>query len=40
MQYRNVREYRPEVNDILIYDAHEGNRFGHVAIISVSPKMR
>lgn len=34
MQYRNVREYRPEVNDILVYDAHEGNRFGHVAIIS------
>lgn len=34
MQYRNVREYKPEVNDILIYDAYQGNAFGHIAIIS------
>lgn len=34
MQYRNVREYKPEVNDLLIYDGYPGNRFGHVAIIS------
>ncbi len=34
MQYRNVREYQPMVNDILIYDGYPGNRFGHMAIIS------
>jgi len=34
MQYRNVREYRPKKDDILVYDAHEGNPYGHVAIIS------
>jgi hypothetical protein len=34
MQYRNVREYKPMVNDILIYDGYSGNPFGHVAIIS------
>ena len=34
MQYRNVREYEPKVHDILVYDGYEGNRFGHVAIIS------
>lgn len=34
MQYRNVREYRPKVHDILVYNGYEGNRFGHVAIIS------
>ena len=34
MQYRNVREYKPAVNDILIYDAYAGNAFGHIAIIS------
>ncbi|MBC7885811.1 MAG: CHAP domain-containing protein [Saprospiraceae bacterium] len=34
MQYRNVREYKPAVNDILVYDGYPGNRFGHVAIIS------
>lgn len=34
MQYRNVREYKPSVNDILVYDKYPGNQFGHVAIVS------
>ena len=34
MQYRNVREYKPQVEDLLIYDAYPGNPFGHVAIVS------
>jgi len=34
MQYRNVREYRPKVDDILVYDKSPENPFGHVAIIS------
>lgn len=34
MQYRNVREYAPQVHDILVYNGYAGNRFGHVAIIS------
>ena len=33
-QYRNVREYAPKVDDILVYGPHAGNPFGHVAIIS------
>lgn len=34
MQYRNVREYKPQVNDLLVYNSYPGNNFGHVAIIS------
>lgn len=34
MQYRNVREYKPQVHDLLVYDGYPGNNFGHVAIIS------
>ncbi len=34
MQYRNIREYKPQVNDLLVYDGYPGNNFGHVAIIS------
>ncbi|MFZ1704232.1 MAG: CHAP domain-containing protein [Saprospiraceae bacterium] len=34
MQYRNVREYKPKVDDILVYDSYHGNAFGHIAIIS------
>jgi surface antigen len=34
MQYRNTREYPPQVGDILIYDSYPGNAFGHIAIIS------
>jgi hypothetical protein len=33
-QFRNVREYKPQVDDLLIYDGYPGNKFGHVAIIS------
>ena len=33
-QYRNVRYSIPQKGDLLIYGAHEGNPFGHVAIIS------
>ena len=34
MQYKNVREYKPMVHDLLIYDGYAGNNFGHAAIIS------
>lgn len=34
MQYRNVREHPPKVDDILVYDAYPGNKFGHLAVIS------
>jgi hypothetical protein len=34
MQYRNVREYKPESGDLLVYDSYIGNPFGHVAIIA------
>lgn len=34
MQYRNVRSYKPKVDDLLVYDGYSGNKFGHVAIIS------
>ena len=34
MQYRNVREYKPQVHDLLVYGSYPGNSFGHVAIIS------
>lgn len=34
MQYTNIREYAPAVDDILVYGPHDGNPFGHVAIIS------
>lgn len=34
MQYRNSRYERPQVGDILIYGAYDGNPFGHTGIIS------
>ena len=34
MQYKNVRYEKPQVNDILIYDAYPGNPFGHIGIIA------
>lgn len=34
MQYRNVRMERPMVGDILVYNAYEGNPFGHTGIIA------
>lgn len=33
VQFKNVREYAPMVGDIVVYDAVQGNPFGHVAII-------
>ncbi len=34
MQYRNVREYKPEIGDLIVFEKSFGNPFGHVAIIS------
>lgn len=34
MQYRNARYERPKVGDMLIYGQHNGNPYGHTAIIS------
>ncbi len=34
VQYRNVRYEKPEVHDIIIYDALPGNPFGHIGIIT------
>ncbi len=34
MQYRNVRYSKPEVNDILIYDAYHQNPYGHIGIVA------
>ncbi len=33
-QFKNVREFPPKVDDILVYGPHANNPFGHVAIIS------
>lgn len=33
-QYTNVREYPPMKDDMLVYGPHEGNPYGHVAIIT------
>lgn len=32
-QFTNVRNDKPKVGDILVYDAYEGNPYGHVAIV-------
>lgn len=34
MQYRNIRYEAPRVGDLLVYDGHGSNPFGHVGIIS------
>lgn len=34
VQFSNAGIYHPRPDDILVFDAHSGNRFGHVAIIS------
>lgn len=34
LQYHNNGKMKPEVNDLVVYDASIINRFGHVAIIS------
>lgn len=33
-QFKNVRNERPQANDILIYDAYQGNPYGHIGIIA------
>lgn len=33
MQFRNPSKQMPAVNDLLIFDGHLGNRYGHVAIV-------
>jgi surface antigen len=34
VQYKNIRESKPAVHDILIYGPQSGNPYGHVAIIT------
>ena len=34
MQYKNVRYEKPEVNDIIVYDAYKSNPFGHIGIVA------
>lgn len=34
IQYTNPSKQKPQVGDLVIYDGHIGNRFGHVAIVS------
>ncbi len=34
LQFRNTREYKPIVNDIIIYDGTHNNPFGHMAVVS------
>lgn len=34
MQYKNVRYEKPQVNDILVYDAYQSNPFGHIGIVA------
>lgn len=33
-QYRNASSNKPQVNDLMVFDGHLGNPYGHVAIIS------
>jgi hypothetical protein len=34
IQFRNIRESRPQVHDIIVYGPSADNRYGHVAIVS------
>ncbi len=34
IQYSNPSKQKPQIGDLIIFDGHVGNRFGHVAIIS------
>jgi len=34
IQYRNPSKLKPQVGDLIIFDSHRGNPYGHVAIIS------
>lgn len=39
LQFGNPSRYKPAVGDLVIFDGHGGNPYGHVAIISrVSPR--
>lgn len=33
-QYKNPSKTKPKVGDLLVFDAHQFNKYGHVAIIS------
>ncbi len=35
VQYENPSLKKPQVDDIIVFDGHLGNRYGHIAIISV-----
>ena len=35
LQFKNPSATKPAVGDLLIFDGHVGNKYGHVAIISV-----
>lgn len=34
MQYRNTREYPPQLGDIIVYGGTKENSYGHIAIVS------
>lgn len=34
LQYTNPSRYKPETGDLVIFDGHGGNPYGHVAIVS------
>lgn len=34
LQFKNPSKSKPQVGDLLIFDGHLGNKYGHVAIIS------
>ena len=34
VQYKNGGKYKPQIGDLIVFDGHAFNRYGHVAIIS------
>lgn len=38
VQYTNGSATKPKVNDLLVFDGHSGNPYGHVAIVSAVKK--
>jgi hypothetical protein len=34
LQFRNAGKSKPKVGDLMIFDGHAGNPYGHVAIVS------
>lgn len=34
LQYQNPSKQKPQIGDLVIFNGHLGNRFGHVAIVS------